>query len=53
VGLGELVLLADVDEDGSVAMPVAQQVMDLARVDLGDLLLRLLDQLSTAGHRNS
>jgi hypothetical protein len=39
----ELVLLADVDENGTVA--VLLEVVDLLRVHLLDLLLDLADQL--------
>jgi hypothetical protein len=49
VSLLELVLLANVDDDGAVA-PVLRQLVDVARIDLRDPLLRLLDEIRSTWH---
>ena len=48
VGLLELLLLAHVDHDGAVA--VGEQIADLSRVHLGDLLLRAAKEFCSGNH---
>src|SRR5215208_3540816 len=50
VGLLELVLLADVDDHGTVA--VSAQLDDVLGIDLLDLLLDLANQLCAGRHRD-
>jgi hypothetical protein len=50
VGLLELVLLANVDDHGAVAVAVLGQGVDVLGIDFLDLLLDLANQLCAGRH---
>ena len=50
VRLLELVLLAHVDDHGTVAVPVGVAIVDVLRVHLADLLLDLAEYLCARSH---